>query len=95
VQSGRRYHAGHTAHVGQLFFPETLAVSLMSKDPYRQHRIHRTTADEDQTFQSQHGVASVAAIDARGAGLMAQLVVALDPAATPAPVQPPFASPHD
>jgi protocatechuate 3,4-dioxygenase beta subunit len=95
AQSGRRYAAGHTAHIGQLFFPEALAVKLMSQDPYRRHTIHRTTADEDGIFQTQHGAASVATVEARGEGLLAQLVVAIDPAATPAPVQPQLPPPRE
>src|SRR6202451_1283831 len=45
-QAGRSYQAGHTSHVGQVFFPEELAANLMGQEPYRRHQIHRTTQAE-------------------------------------------------
>lgn len=89
---GRTYTAGHTAHVGQVFFPEEFAAELMRHQPYAGHSIHRTTQAEDMIFQGQHGAASVAKlkpVDPRRpeAGYTAELIVAVDPTATPKPVQ--------
>jgi protocatechuate 3,4-dioxygenase beta subunit len=88
----RTYLEGHTAHTGQVFFPEEFAAELMRNEPYSGHRIHRTTQDEDGVFQNQHGGTSVAKlrpVDAHRpeAGYIADLIVAVDPTATPGPVQ--------
>jgi protocatechuate 3,4-dioxygenase beta subunit len=88
-QAGRSYRAGHTSHVGQVFFPEELAIQLMQQEPYRQHQIHRTTQAEDGVFGDQHGELSIAQVEALHegdftAGLRAELIASVDPAATPA-----------
>ncbi len=85
------YLAGHMSHVGQVFFPEEMTVKLMQEAPYTLHRIHRTTQAEDGIFGSQHGSAAVAALRMSSAGqspatLEAEIVAAVDPTATPAPV---------
>ncbi len=85
------YMDGHTVHTGQVFFPEGFAAELMRGDPYARHRIHRTTHTEDGVFQDQNGAASVArlrAVDAKRpeAGYVAELIAAVDPTKTPAPV---------
>jgi protocatechuate 3,4-dioxygenase beta subunit len=92
-EEGRSYQAGHTAHTGQIFFPEDLAVKLMEREPYRQHQIHRTTQAEDQIFNGQHGDLSMARIDAvslkdltADLKIRAELIAAVDPTATPAEV---------
>jgi len=90
-RAGKSYKAGHTAHVGQVFFPEALAARLMAQAPYSRHRIHRTTQDEDGIFSGQDGAACIASIkELRAgkpeAGLRAELLAAVDPTATPAPV---------
>jgi protocatechuate 3,4-dioxygenase beta subunit len=87
----RTYTAGHTSHVGQLFFPEDLAAKLMATEPYASHHIHRTTQAEDNVFNHQHGDLSVSAIsplhpENLSAGFHAHLTVAVDPIATPSPV---------
>ena len=84
----KSYAAGHISHVGQVFFPEALVAELMSHPPYSEHTIHRTTADEDGIFQSEHGELCVATMAPRagGKGYRAELTVAVDPTATPAPV---------
>jgi protocatechuate 3,4-dioxygenase beta subunit len=89
---GKSYEAGHTSHVGQVFFPEDVAVRLMQHEPYRKHLIHRTTQTEDGVFGGQHGDLSIARLeqvhpDDITAGLRANLVAAVDPTATPAPAQ--------
>lgn len=87
----KTYMEGHTCHVGQVFFPEETAAELMREEPYSKHRIHRTTQAEDGVFAEQHGAASVAKLRAvklsgADAGYAAELIVAVDPSATPAPV---------
>lgn len=39
----RTYLAGHTAHVGQMFFPEDVTDELMKREPYAKHQIRRPT----------------------------------------------------
>ena len=84
----RTYIEGHTAHIGQVFFPEQATIALMQQEPYAKHQIHRTTQAEDGIFQEQHGATSVAKlrpVEARSPelGYMAELVVAVDPTTTP------------
>jgi len=91
-QGERTYMEGHTAHTGQVFFPEEFTAELMRHEPYSQHRIHRTTQAEDGIFQNQHGATSVAKLrpmdaDRPEAGYIADLIVAVDPTATPGAVQ--------
>ena len=88
---GHTYAAGHTSHVGQVFFAEDLSAKLMATEPYTNHHIHRTTQEEDGIFTGQDGHFSVAKITPLhptnlASGLHAELVVAVDPTATPAPV---------
>ena len=89
---GKSYAAGHTSHVGQVFFPEELSGKLMLLAPYRDHEIHRTTQDEDGVFGSPHGAASICQLTAIqggdfASGMRAHLIAAVDPTATPAPAQ--------
>ena len=86
------YEAGHTSHVGQVFFPEEVATAMMALEPYSKHAIHRTTQAEDEVFTGQHGevcLASLRYIDPSNptAGLRAQLVAEVDPSATPGPAE--------
>ena len=78
----------HVAHTGQIFFPEPLTVALMRLDPYRKHRIPRTTQAEDPVFTGQHGAAAIARIRALAGsayekGLRADVIAVVDPDATP------------
>jgi protocatechuate 3,4-dioxygenase beta subunit len=87
---GQTYMEGHSAHIGQVFFPEEFSAELMRHEPYSKHQIHRTTQAEDMVYQGQHGEASVSKlrpIDPKrpDAGYRAELIVAVDPSATPAP----------
>jgi protocatechuate 3,4-dioxygenase beta subunit len=84
---GKGYAAGHTSHVGQVFFPEEFAAKLMEHEPYSGHKIHRTTQAEDDVFGDQHGELSIARLTplSAGGGYAAELVAAVDPTATPAP----------
>jgi protocatechuate 3,4-dioxygenase beta subunit len=89
-EEGKTYHAGHTSHTGQVFFPEAVSAKLMQREPYNQHKIHRTKQEEDQVFLDQHGEFSIANLvgikpDAPEAGLKADLIAFVDPTATPAP----------
>ena len=79
----------HTAHVGQVFFPEELSQKLMALEPYANHHIHRTTSAEDGIFQQQHGRTSVARIQEikPTTRYRAEITLSVDPTATPAPVQ--------
>jgi len=90
-EHGRTYVAGHTSHVGQVFFPEELAAELMKLDPYASHKIHRTTQKEDGPYTHQHGDLCVARVvwvepGNAAAGLRAELIASVDPTAIPAPV---------
>jgi protocatechuate 3,4-dioxygenase beta subunit len=85
------YAAGHTSHVGQVFFSEDINTKLMTREPYSLHKIHRTTNAEDGIFNGQNGTLSIASIEPvngtdLAAGARASLVAAVDPTATPAPV---------
>jgi len=87
--SGKSYAAGHTSHVGQVFFPEDVATALMQHEPYSLHRIHRTTQAEDEVFGDQHGELSIARIQPMSGGnpatgMRAELIASVDPTATPA-----------
>jgi protocatechuate 3,4-dioxygenase beta subunit len=87
------YAAGHTSHVGQIFFPEEETVRLMSMEPYVSHKIHRTLPKEDQVFTHQHGDLFVASLRFKDhanpqAGLSAELIAAVDPTASPAVIGP-------
>ena len=82
---------GHVSHVGQIFFPEDLAVELMGRAPYSEHKIHRTTQAGDGVFHRQSGaqmIAKVAPLNGTDihAGLSASIVAGVDPTATPKPV---------
>jgi protocatechuate 3,4-dioxygenase beta subunit len=105
TSGGKTYIEGHTSHVGQVFFPEEFAAELMRHEPYAKHQIHRTTQDEDFVFQDQHGSASLARLspvdnNRPESGYIAELIVAVDPTKTPAPVgmrgpgRPPSQSPE-
>lgn len=87
---GETYVEGHTCHTGQVFFPEEMTAELMRHEPYAKHQIHRTTQAEDMVFNGQHGgpsISNLRMIDAKRpeSGYTAELIVAVDPTATPAP----------
>jgi len=91
-ESGKTYAAGHASHIGQIFFPEEIAVSLMEHEPYSRHKIHRTTQAEDGVFNGQHGDRAVSKLEAIkpgqfAAGMRAEIVASVDPTATPAPAE--------
>jgi protocatechuate 3,4-dioxygenase beta subunit len=37
--AGKSYQAGHTSHIGQIFFPEETATELMKHEPYSRHKV--------------------------------------------------------
>jgi len=78
----------HVAHTGQIFFPEPLTAALMGLEPYRHHRIPRTTQAEDPVFTGQHGAGAIARVQALtgsdyAKGLRADVIAVVDPNATP------------
>jgi hypothetical protein len=88
----RTYLAGHTSHIGRVFFPEEVTAALMKHEPYSKHAIQRTTIAEDGVYGGQHGDTSLAGLKflepgKPQAGMRAELVVAVDPTATPKPAQ--------
>jgi protocatechuate 3,4-dioxygenase beta subunit len=87
--SSNAYAAGHTAHTGQIFFPEEIASTVMQREPYTLHRISRTSQAEDPVFRDQRGESSVATLRpvnfaSRGDGFEAELVASIDLRALPA-----------
>lgn len=87
----KTYTAGHTSHIGQIFFPEEFTATLMRHEPYNRHQIHRTTQEEDDIFSDQHGGLSIAQLNPLNqqipsAGYSAVLIASVDPSATPSPV---------
>ena len=92
------YVAGHTSHIGQVFFPEDVSADLMKHEPYASHKIHRTTTTEDGVFNGQHGDTQISTLKflepgRPQSGMNAHLVAAVDPTATPAPVRGGFGPP--
>lgn len=88
--AGNSYTGGHTSHIGQIFFPESMTAELMRHEPYSRHKIHRTTQHEDGIFEHQGGSTSVATLHPASpgnadAGFHAELIAAVDPTATPRP----------
>jgi len=79
--AGKTYDGGHTSYIGQIFFPEEVAASLMQHDPYRRHAIERTTQDEDHVFTEQQGELSIAHLQTATSGLFAELVATVNSAA--------------
>jgi hypothetical protein len=81
--SSKSYESGHTSYVGQIFFPEEVTAELMQHDPYRRHKIHRTTHAEDRVFGEQQGELAIAQLrplnaDHPAAGLAADIVTTID-----------------
>jgi protocatechuate 3,4-dioxygenase beta subunit len=85
------YGGGHVSHTGQLFFPEDLTSQIAKMQPYAKRlNVYRTTQDEDQIFQSQHGSSSMVRIErirsgSNAEGFVATATLAIDPEATPGP----------
>jgi protocatechuate 3,4-dioxygenase beta subunit len=91
--NGQYYAGGHVAHTGQVFFPEDISRAVIARMPYAEHKIHRTTLDEDHVFNNQGGFEFIAALSPIGNnavenGYVATLIVGVNPDATPDPVSP-------
>jgi protocatechuate 3,4-dioxygenase beta subunit len=86
------YRGGHVSHTGQLFFPEDITANVAKIQPYAKRlTVHRTTQEEDQIFRSQHGGSSLVRLErirkgSDAEGFVATVTLAVDPDATPAPV---------
>ncbi len=98
--SGRAIHihlkvhtGGHVSHTGQLFFPEEVTQDVLKMEPYAKRlAVHRTLQSEDGIFKSQHGGDSMLSLSrltpgSNAEGFLATATLAVDPAATPAPVR--------
>jgi len=88
--SGHPSDAAHVVHTGQVFFPEELARAISSQAPYVEHRIERTTLQEDPIFRGQSGRLSIARMlrkDSNPVAYVAAITVGVDRAAIPAPAQ--------
>jgi protocatechuate 3,4-dioxygenase beta subunit len=86
-----KYSGGHVAHTGQFFFPEDLTERIARLEPYSKRlAVHRTTQEEDNIFTNQHGAEGMLRVERLGRidadGFRATITVAVDPEATPAPV---------
>ncbi|MGC1905585.1 MAG: intradiol ring-cleavage dioxygenase [Candidatus Acidiferrum sp.] len=84
------YSGGHVAHSGQMFFPEDISKFVTATHPYADHKVHRTTIEEDMVFNGQNGAAAIASLTPINStqfsdGYIATLTVAIDPDATPDP----------
>jgi protocatechuate 3,4-dioxygenase beta subunit len=90
--AAKKYSGGHVAHTGQLFFPEDLTERIARVEPYvtRKGVVYRTTQAEDGIFNSQHGAEGMLKMERLGKadsdGFRATVTLAIDPEATPAPV---------
>jgi protocatechuate 3,4-dioxygenase beta subunit len=85
-----QYSGGHVAHTGQMFFSEDISKFVSATHPYADHKIHRTTIEEDMVFNGQGGATAIAKLTPMNStqfsdGYVATLTVAIDPEATPAP----------
>jgi len=83
------YSGGHVAHTGQMFFPEDISKFVTATHPYADHKVHRTTLEEDMVFNRQNGAAAIAKLTPINStqfsdGYIATLTVAIDTDATPA-----------
>jgi protocatechuate 3,4-dioxygenase beta subunit len=88
-----RYSGGHVSHTGQLFLPEDITEQIAKLDPYVKHsNVHRTLHSEDNIFRQQGGAQSLLSLErlqkgSSAAGFVADVVLAVDPEATPAAFQ--------
>jgi protocatechuate 3,4-dioxygenase beta subunit len=97
---GRKAAGENVAHVGQIFFAESLTAALMQSAPYDQNSVRRVRQAEDHVFADQRGESSIAVVSAidstdPGLGLNAQVLAFVDPMSTPAPVRGGGFGPHD
>ena len=93
-QAGQTASVGsHVCHTGQLFFPEEITAIVAKLAPYATRLgVHRTLQNQDGIFGRQHGDASVLDLErlqkgSDAGGFLATVTLAVDPEATPAPVE--------
>jgi len=85
-----KYAAGHVSHTGQLFLPEDITEQIAKMEPYLKHStVHRTLHSEDNIFMRQGGKQTLMTLDrlqngSNSGGFLADIVVAVNPDATPA-----------
>lgn len=85
--AGASYAGGHLAHVGQLFFDETISDGVMKLPAYAVHAGTRTTNAEDSIFL-QGGASSIVKLtptegDLPAQGLAGRITLSVNPDATP------------
>ncbi len=82
----------HVSHTGQLFFSEDITAEIARLEPYaRRLNVERTLQGEDHVFTEQHGSASILKLarlknGSNADGFLATITLAVDPEATPAPI---------
>jgi protocatechuate 3,4-dioxygenase beta subunit len=82
----------HVSHTGQLFFPEDITADIARLEPYaRRLNVERTLQSEDHVFTDQHGSASILKLarlknGSNADGFVATITLAINPEATPDPV---------
>ncbi|HET9129755.1 MAG TPA: intradiol ring-cleavage dioxygenase [Terriglobia bacterium] len=84
-----KYAGGHVSHTGQLFLPEDITEQIAKMEPYVSHsNVHRTLHSEDNIFRQQGGAQTMMHLErlqkgSNAGGFVADVVLAVDPAATP------------
>jgi protocatechuate 3,4-dioxygenase beta subunit len=87
--SGSTYTGGHVSHVGQFFFAEEVTEQIATVDPYSSNPTTRTPLAEDHIYRSggSAGLLTLTPLGGRNGslkdGVLATIVVGVDPAATP------------
>jgi protocatechuate 3,4-dioxygenase beta subunit len=87
--ASEKYAGGHVSHTGQLFLPEEITEQIAKMEPYSKHaNVHRTLHTEDNIFMNQGGKQTMMALDrlqkgSNADGFLADIVLAVDPDATP------------
>lgn len=83
---------GHVSHTGQLYFDDNLTDAVGTIYPYTSQTIQRTRNNEDGIFGGSNGASMIVPIrfltDEFTGGMAGEIVVGVDPSATPAPVGP-------
>jgi protocatechuate 3,4-dioxygenase beta subunit len=85
------YAGGHVAHTGQLYFPEQSTEEVARLDPYRINHVTRVRNQNDAYFTAgdDSGLLTLRPLGEDSTlahGLLAAIVVGVDPLAIPAPV---------
>ena len=87
--AGASHAGGHVAHVGQLFFADTISNRVMKLPAYAVHGGTRTTNAEDSIFL-QGGASSIVQLTPTSAkGFAGRITLSVNPGATP-PAAPMF-----